>query len=111
MNFSQGDKIYWFLGPYSTEASNAGDQKSVQLEGFRAIPSLILHPELLPSAPSRKELTLLHRLASPLKHTANSQKPYIIGEKLGQNKMGGAGAGGTYPQFSQKTEQCLPGET
>ena len=24
LNFSQGDKIHWFLGPYSTEASNKG---------------------------------------------------------------------------------------
>ena len=24
LNFSQGNKIHWFLGPYSTEASKAG---------------------------------------------------------------------------------------
>ena len=38
------------------------------------------------------------------------QKLYIIGNKLGQTKMKSIEAGGTYPQFSQKTEQCLPGE-
>ena len=69
----QGDKIYLFLRLYSTEASKAGRSEIVAARGIRAPPSLDMHTEL-PSAPSRKELTLLHRLASPLKWTASSSE-------------------------------------
>ena len=68
----------------------------VQEGGIRALPTIGSHTEL-PSTPSRKELTLLHRLAFPLNGQLIHQKPYIIGNEQWQTKMSGVGAEGIYP--------------
>ena len=73
LNFSQGDKILWFLGPIPLRPAKQGDQKLVQEGRISAPPSFSSHTELR-SATSRKELTLLHRLAPPLKQTASSSE-------------------------------------
>ena len=43
LNFSQGEKIHWFLGPESTESRKA--QRS-EIDAARALPSLCSHKEL-----------------------------------------------------------------
>ena len=62
LNFSQGNKKHLFLGPIPLRPAKQGKPKSVQQEKIRTPP----HTEL-PSAPSRKKLTLLHRLAPHIK--------------------------------------------
>ena len=63
----------------------------VQQEVFRAPPSLGSHTEL-PSVPSKKELSVLHRLAPHMKlEQLVYQKLYIIGNNLGQKRHGAQG--------------------
>ena len=69
-----------------------GDEKSVQQGEIRALPSLSSHTEL-PSAPSRKELTHLYRLAPHMKQLIH-QKLYIIGNNLEQTTTCGTGTEG-----------------
>ena len=64
LNFSQGGKVHWVLGPYFTEANKAGHPESVQQGGFRALPSLGIHTR---AAVYTKEerADLLNRLSTP----------------------------------------------
>ena len=85
------------------------DQKLVQQGEIRALTHLSSHTELL-LAPNRKELTLLHRLATPLKWTASSSETiYIIGNKLGQTKTSGAGAKEQTHHFPRRLNSASQG--
>ena len=70
LNFSQGDKIHWFLRALFHGSLQSREIRNQCSKRMKASPSLGWHTEL-PSAPSRKELTLLHRLAPPLKWSAS----------------------------------------
>ena len=70
---SQGDKVHWVLGPNFSEAIKAGSSESDARRQSRAVLSLGLHTEL-PSTPSRRELTLIHRLPS----TLHGMDSYVI---------------------------------
>ena len=76
LNFSQGDKIHWFPGPYSTEASKAGKSEIGATRGSQGPPNLGSHTEV-PSAPRKKELTLL-RLVPLLKWTVNESETTFL---------------------------------
>ena len=59
LNFSQGDRMLWFLRTYFTEASKGGRSKIGAARGNQdPCPSLGSHTQL-PLAPNRKELTPL----------------------------------------------------
>ena len=80
----------------------------MQQRGIRALPSLGSHTEL-PSAPSGKELTFLHRFAPPLKQIGSLLELYITGNKLEQTKTGGTGAGKHTHNFSRRLNSISEG--
>ena len=61
--------MHWFLGLYFTEASKTGRSEISAVRGNQGS----AQTQLTPSTKQEK-LTLLHRLASPLKWTASSSE-------------------------------------
>ena len=71
LTFLRETKYTGSYSPVPLRQAKQGDQKSLQQGGIRTLLRLRFHTEL-PTTPSRKDLTFLHRLAPPLKQTASS---------------------------------------
>ena len=97
-----GRQNTWFLGPYSTKVSKAGRSEigAARENQGPAWPQLARRAAISTKQERADPLTQI----GPSLETQLIPQLYIIGNKLGQIKTGGAGAGGTHPQFSQKTE-------
>ena len=109
LNSSQGDKVQWVLGPYFTEANNSVSSESGAAREMQgSAQPWLTHRAAVYTKQERADT--LRQIVPPTHCWQNgqlfNQKLYITG-----NKLGGVGAWGTHPQYSQMNEQCLSGET
>ena len=110
LKFSQEDKIHLVPRALFQWGQQNREIRNWFSKGESGPCSLGLHTEL-PSTPVGKNWPSYTDWPLPWSGQLIHQKLYIIGNKLGHTKIGGAGEGGIHAQFSQKTEQCLLGES
>ena len=100
---------HWLPGPHFTEAIKAGNSGSGATRGIQdSVQQQFSHRAVIYTKQERADT--LRQIVPPTHCWQNgqlfNQKLYITG-----NKLGGVGAWGTHPQYSQMNEQCLSGET